>query len=158
MSDDTAQPLELTTKAGTAEVGSTIGVSEVAARLGKSEKTVRRMLAKNELEGATKTPSATGDTWQIPVAAVESYLAGQQGGLVPSRVQASVSRVQELEREVVELRHQVELRDMRERERDMRWEERERYLQTLEALTSRMLTAGDETTKKRWWARKNKPA
>jgi excisionase family DNA binding protein len=151
MSDDTAQPLELTTKAGTAEVGSTIGVSEVAARLGKSEKTVRRMLAKNELEGATKTPSATGDTWQIPVAAVESYLAGQQGGLVPSRVQASVSRVQELEREVVELRHQVELRDMQ-------LQERERYLQTLEALTSRMLTAGDETTKKRWWARKNKPA
>ena len=151
MSDDTAQPLELTTKAGTAEVGSTIVVSEVAARLGKSEKTVRRMLAKNELEGATKTPSATGDTWQIPVAAVESYLAGQQGGLVPSRVQASVSRVQELEREVVELRHQVELRDMQ-------LQERERYLQTLEALTSRMLTAGDETTKKRWWARKNKPA
>lgn len=152
MSDDTAQPLELTTKAGTAEVGSTIGVSEVAARLGKSEKTVRRMLAKNELEGATKTPSATGDTWQIPVAAVESYLAGQQGGLVPSRVQASVSRVQELEREVVELRHQVELRDMQ-------LQERERYLQTLEALTSRMLTAGDETTKKGWFrARKNKPA
>jgi excisionase family DNA binding protein len=151
MSDEIVQPLELTTKAGTAEVGSTIGVSEVAARLGKSEKTVRRMLAKNELEGATKTPSATGDTWQIPVAAVESYLAGQQGGLVPSRVQASVSRVQELEREVVELRHQVELRDMQ-------LQERERYLQTLEALTSRMLTAGDETTKKRWWARKNKPA
>jgi excisionase family DNA binding protein len=151
MSDEIVQPLELTTKAGTAEVGSTIGVSEVAARLGKSEKTVRRMLAKNELEGATKTPSATGDTWQIPVAAVESYLAGQQGGLVPSRVQASVSRVQELEREVVELRHQVELRDMQ-------LQERERYLQTLEALTSRMLTAGDETIKKRWWARKNKPA
>lgn len=151
MSDEIVQPLELTTKAGTAEVGSTIGVSEVAARLGKSEKTVRRMLAKNELEGATKTPSATGDTWQIPVAAVESYLAGQQGGLVPSRVQASVSRVQELEREVVELRHQVELRDMQ-------LQERERYLQTLEALTSRMLPAGDETTKKRWWARKNKTA
>lgn len=151
MSDEIVQPLELTTKAGTAEVGSTIGVSEVAARLGKSEKTVRRMLAKNELEGATKTPSATGDTWQIPVAAVESYLAGQQGGLVPSRVQASVSRVQELEREVVELRHQVEIKDMQ-------LQERERYLQTLEALTSRMLTAGDETTKKRWWARKNKPA
>lgn len=151
MSDEIVQPLELTTKAGTAEVGSTLGVSEAAARLGKSEKTVRRMLAKNELEGATKTPSATGDTWQIPVAAVESYLAGQQGGLVPSRVQASVSRVQELEREVVELRHQVELRDMQ-------LQERERYLQTLEALTSRMLTAGDETIKKRWWARKNKPA
>jgi len=151
MSDEIVQPLELTTKAGTAEVGSTIGVSEVAARLGKSEKTVRRMLAKNELEGATKTPSATGDTWQIPVAAVESYLAGQQGGLVPSRVQANMSRVQELEREVVELRHQVELRDMQ-------LQERERYLQTLEALTSRMLPAGDETTKKRWWARKNKPA
>ena len=151
MSDEIVQPLELTTKAGTAEIGSTIGVSEVAARLGKSEKTVRRMLAKNELEGATKTPSATGDTWQIPVAAVESYLAGQQGGLVPSRVQASVSRVQELEREVVELRHQVKLRDMQ-------LQERGRYLQTLEALTSRMLPAGDETTKKRWWARKNKPA
>jgi excisionase family DNA binding protein len=147
MNDEIVQPLELTTKAGTAEIGSTIGVSEVAARLGKSEKTVRRMLAKNELEGATKTPSATGDTWQIPVAAVESYLAGQQGGLVPSRVQASVSRVQELEREVVELRHQVELRDMQ-------LQERERYLQTLEALTSRMLPAGNETTKKRWWARK----
>jgi excisionase family DNA binding protein len=158
MSDEIVQPLELTTKAGTAEVGSTIGVSEVAARLGKSEKTVRRMLAKNELEGATKTPSATGDTWQIPVAAVESYLAGQQAGLVPSRVQATVSRVQELERENLEvkrenleLRHQVELRDVRERER-------ERYLQTLEALTSRMLPAGNETIKKRWWARKNKPA
>ncbi len=147
MSDEIVQPLELTTKAGTAEVGSTIGVSEVAARLGKSEKTVRRMLAKNELEGATKTPSTTGDTWQIPVAAVESYLAGQQGGLVPSRVQASVSRVQELEREVLELRHQVEIRDMQ-------LQERERYLQTLEALTSRMLPAGNETTKKRWWARK----
>lgn len=144
MSDETEQPLELTTKTGTAEIGSTLGVSEAAARLGKSEKTVRRMLAKGELEGAIKTPSPTGDTWQIPVAAVESYLAGQQGGLVPSRVQGAVTRVQELEREVTELRHQVELRDMQ-------LAERERYLQTLEALTGRMLTTGAEPAKKRWW-------
>lgn len=144
---ETSQPLELTTTTGQAQVGSTLGVSEAAARLGKAEKTVRRMLAKGELEGARKVPSPVGDTWQIPVAAVESYLAGQQGGHVAGHVQ-SVSRVQELEKEVAELRHQVELRDMQ-------LAERERYLQTLEALTARMLPAGGETSKKRrWWGKR----
>ena len=57
---------------------------------------------------------------------------------------AAVSRVTELEREVVELRHQVELRDMQ-------LAEKERYLQTLEALTSRMLPPAP--TQKRWWSR-----
>lgn len=140
-------PLELTATTGPAQIGTTLSVSETAARLGKAEKTVRRMLAKGELEGAAKVPSPVGDTWQIPLAAVESYLAaqgGQQGG--PGHGHGvSQSRVQELEREVVELRHQVELRDMQ-------LAEKERYLQTLEALTARMLPAAP-AKKKRWWSK-----
>lgn len=144
---DQPAPLALTTTTGVSQVGTTLGVSEAAARLGKAEKTVRRMLAKGELEGAAKVPGPAGDTWQIPLAAVESHLAAQQGGRVPGQGTgqgAAVSRVAELEREVVELRHQVELRDMQ-------LAEKERYLQTLEALTSRMLPPAP--TKKRWWSR-----
>ena len=144
-----AAPLELTTSTSSAEIGTTLSVTEAAARLGKAEKTVRRMLAKSELEGARKVPSPTGDTWQIPLATVESYLAAQQnaghrGGHVSGQA-AAMSRVQDLEREVVELRHQVEMRDMQ-------LAEKERYLQTLEALTSRMLPPA-APKKKRWWAK-----
>jgi excisionase family DNA binding protein len=146
MSDETEQPRELTTTTGTAEIGSTIGVSEAAARLGKSEKTVRRLLAKNELAGAVKTPSATGDTWQIPVAAIDSYLATQADTPRASATTATATRLQELEREIVELRHQVQLRDMQ-------LVERERYLATLEALAGRMLPTGHvgSDKRKRWW-------
>lgn len=146
MSDGTEQPRELTTTTGTAEIGSTIGVSEAAARLGKSEKTVRRLLAKNELTGAVKTPSATGDTWQIPVAAIDSYLATQADTPRASATTATATRLQELEREIVELRHQVQLRDMQ-------LVERERYLVTLEALAGRMLPTGHvgSDKRKRWW-------
>lgn len=148
---DQVPPLELTTTTGVAQVGSTLSVSEAAARLGKSEKTVRRMLAKQELEGASKVQTPVGETWQIPVAAVESHLVAQraaQSGGHGQGQRAGVSRVQELEKEVAELRHQVELRDMQ-------LAERERYLQTLEALTARMLPAGGETaTKRRWWGKR----
>ena len=146
MSDETEQPRELTTTTGTAETGSTIGVSEAAARLGKSEKTVRRLLAKNELAGAVKTPSQAGDTWQIPVAAIDSYLATQRDTPRTSATTATANRLQELEREIVELRHQVQLRDMQ-------LAERERYLATLEALTGRMLPTGHvgSDKRKRWW-------
>lgn len=144
---DQPAPLQLTTSTGVSQVGTTLGVSEAAARLGKAEKTVRRMLAKGELEGAEKRPGPAGDTWQIPLAAVESYLAAQQGGHktgLGTGQGVVVSRVAELEREVVELRHQVELRDMQ-------LAEKERYLQTLEALTARMLPPAP--VKKRWWSR-----
>ena len=49
------------------------------------------------------------------------------------------------DRSPVELRHQVELRDMQ-------LAEKERYLQTLEALTSRMLPPA-APKKKRWWSK-----
>ena len=144
---DQPEPLQLTTSTGVSQVGTTLGVSEAAARLGRAEKTIRRMLAKGELEGAAKVPGPAGDTWQIPLASVESYRAAQGGRKTAqgSGQGMGASRVAELEREVAELRHQVELRDMQ-------LAERERYLQTLEALASRMLPAAP--TKKRWWSKK----
>lgn len=157
------QPVaELTTTTGAGLIGSTVSVSEAATRLGKAEKTVRRMLAKGELEGAAKVPGLTGDTWQIPVAAIESFLARERAGEPqPAQVERqaqTATRVQELEtalaaareetaREraaLVEERHQRELLEVR-------MAERERYLQTLEAIAARMLPAAPE--KRRWWQR-----
>jgi transposase len=148
---------ELTTTTGTALVGSTVSVSEAAARLGKAEKTVRRMLAKGDLEGAAKVPGPTGDAWQIPVASVESLLARERAGQADRQVKAA-TRVQELETALaaaqaetaqqraalIEERHQRELVETR-------LAERERYLQTLEAIAARMLPAAP--AKRRWWSR-----
>jgi excisionase family DNA binding protein len=165
MSDDTnseAAPLELTTTTGPGVIGSTLTVGEAATRMGKAEKTVRRMLAKGDLEGAAKVPGPTGDTWQIPVAAVESYLARERAGhKQPGQVERqaqTASRVVELEAALaaaveqaeqeraarVEERHQRELLEVR-------LAERERYLQTLEAVAARMLPAAP--VKQRWWKR-----
>jgi len=157
------EPLaELTTTTGAALIGSTVTVSEAAARMGKAEKTVRRMLAKGELEGAAKVPGPTGDTWQIPVAAVESYLAGQKAGeKQPGQIERQVqtaTRVQELEQALaaakdetareraalVEERHRRELIETQ-------LAERERYLQTLEAIAARMLPPAP--ARRRWWSR-----
>lgn len=162
MSDDEKPLGELTTTTGAAMIGSTVTVSEAAARLGKAEKTVRRMLAKGDLEGAIKAPGPTGDTWQIPVAAIESYLARERAGeKQPGQVERQVqtaTRVQELEaalaaarddaaREraaLVEERHRRELIETQ-------LAERERYLQTLEAIAARMLPPAP--AKRRWWSR-----
>lgn len=153
---------ELTTTTGAALIGSTVSVSEAATRLGKAEKTVRRMLAKGDLEGAVKVPGPTGDTWQIPVAAIESHLARerageQQPGQVERQVQTA-TRVQELEAALAAAREEtaqqraalIEERHQRELV-EARMAERERYLQTLEAIAARMLPAAP--AKRRWWQR-----
>jgi hypothetical protein len=155
-------PLELTTTTGPGVIGTTLSVSDAATRLGKAEKTVRRMLAKGDLEGAAKVPGPTGDTWQIPLAAVESYLARERAGeKQPGQVERTaqtVSRVAELEAALaaaqkeaaaeraalVEERHRRELVEVQ-------LAERERYLQTLEAVAARMLPAAP--VKRRWWQR-----
>lgn len=150
MSDQTEQPRELTTSTGVSEIGTTLSVSMAAARLGVSEKTVRRMIAAGKLEGAAKTQGVSGETWAVPLAAVESHLSakgGQPAGQVAGRGSGQGERVQELEREVIELRHAVELRDMQ-------LAEKERYLQTLEALTSRMLPAATQPARRKWWRKK----
>lgn len=154
--------LELTTTTGPGVIGTTLSVSDTATRLGKAEKTVRRMLAKGDLEGAAKVPGPTGDTWQIPLAAVESYLARERAGeKQPGQVERTaqtVSRVAELEAALaaaqkeaaaeraalVEERHRRELVEVQ-------LAERERYLQTLEAVAARMLPAAP--VKRRWWQR-----
>ena len=120
------------------------------------------MLAKGDLEGAAKVPGPTGDTWQIPLAAVESYLARERAGeKQPGQVERTaqtVSRVAELEAALaaaqkeaaaeraalVEERHRRELVEVQ-------LAERERYLQTLEAVAARMLPAAP--VKRRWWKR-----
>lgn len=150
MSDEIVQPPQLTTTTGVSQIGTTLSVSMAAARLGVSEKTVRRMISAGKLEGAAKTQGVSGETWAVPLAAVESYIAaraGQPAGHGASRGSGQVEINQELRRENAQLRHTVEMQAMQ-------LQERERYLQTLEAITSRMLPAAPQTTPRKWWRKK----
>jgi hypothetical protein len=50
----------------------TVTISEAAARTGVSVQTWRRRLKAGQVAGAYKTAGAQGETWQIPVAALDS--------------------------------------------------------------------------------------
>lgn len=143
MSEQPALPA----KAGTAEHGTLLSLRDAAARLSVSVATLRRWLRAGELDGAVQQRGAHGPEWFVPLATVESRLAG-------SRVAkpATSSSASELAA-AVELVHRLELELATVRALAA---ERAQQLDQLHAtMRTLMLTAGSEPAsepqRKRWW-------
>lgn len=137
--------------------GTTLSLAETATRLQLSVRTVRRMVLAGKLEGAYLAPGKYGETWQVPVATVERYLAGPQRSVItPSSDQAELETLRD---RVSQLEHDLEL------QRTLA-DERRHQLEQLH-MTMRMLTAGQNPApstpapvpndqpapRRRWWRR-----
>ena len=84
------------------DIGTTVGLREAAQRLGVSTKTAYRWLTSGKLPGARKVNTASGEAWEIPVAALEAVRgrAVKQGKAVPptqGELQALTQKVVDLE-------------------------------------------------------------
>jgi len=84
------------------DTGTTVGLREAAQRLGVSTKTAYRWLTSGKLPGARKVNTASGEAWEIPVAALEAVRgrAAKQGKSVPptqGELQALNAKVADLE-------------------------------------------------------------
>lgn len=124
------------------DLGTVLSIVEAAQRLGVSQKTVRRMIARNELLGAHKVPmhSGKGEQWQVPVSAIEQHNTKVRETNPPNVVQLEIER---LTAEVVTLKHQLEVQTVL----------REQSADQLEALhiTVRLALQAAPTPKKKWW-------
>ena len=124
------------------DLGTVLSIVEAAQRLGVSQKTVRRMIARNELLGAHKVPmhSGKGEQWQVPVSAIEQHNTKVRETNPPDVVQLEIER---LTAEVVTLKHQLEVQTVL----------REQSAGQLEALhiTVRLALQAAPTPKKKWW-------
>jgi excisionase family DNA binding protein len=134
-----------------ADHGSTLTLAATAERLGVSVRTVRRMATTGKLAGAYLAPGKFGETWQIPVATVEQYVAGAPASTPTGPPLGPAAR-----EELTELREKVQ-----RLERDLELQraladERRHQLEQLH-MTMRMLTAGQSQTapepnqRRRWW-------
>ena len=124
------------------DLGTVLSIVEAAQRLGVSQKTVRRMIARNELLGAHQVPmhSGKGEQWQVPVSAIEQHNTKVRETNPPNVVQLEIER---LTAEVVTLKHQLEVQTVL----------REQSADQLEALhiTVRLALQAAPTPKKKWW-------
>lgn len=92
-----------------ADMGTTLSLPETVARLGWSMKTGYRHLRAGKLIGAHKIVGASGETWVIPVATVETLQAQQQTQQRKANPDAALvidmtSKVQQLELELASVR------------------------------------------------------
>ena len=117
-----------------------VTIAEAASRTGVSVQTWRRRLKAGQVAGAYKTAGAQGETWQIPVTALDSIAVVKA---VPV-VSAASETISDLQTEVVTLKSQLALQRALADER----------LHTLDQLHATMwaLGSGITTAKpKRWW-------
>jgi len=117
-----------------------VTIAEAASRTGVSVQTWRRRLKAGQVAGAYKTAGAQGETWQIPVAALDSIAVVKAAPVIS----AASETISDLQTEVVTLKSQLALQRALADER----------LHTLDQLhaTMRALGSGITTAKpKRWW-------
>lgn len=129
-----------------------ITLQDAANRLGCSLATIRRRLKAGQLDGAALIAGAHGSQWMVPVATIESLLAGARTTSAPARPGAH-----QLDR-IAELQAQLDA----ERTQRLKAETEALVLaQQLDALHTTMRTlalttgaAGAAQKRARWWHRK----
>lgn len=157
--DDKSAQLELTVRTGPAQSGTMLPISEVARRLDCSLNTVRRMLKRDQLEGAQLLPGPTGQQWQVPLATVESLLAQRRHSEQERSVSRTPTAQEQLSGELDELRTRVqELESALELQRSLA-DERAHQLEQLHLTVRLALSAGQRqdddsrSDRRRWWHR-----
>lgn len=109
MSRSVSTPQPALTARQVADMGTTLSLPETVARLGWSMKTGYRHLRAGKLVGAHKVVGASGETWVIPVATVETLQAQQQTQQRKANPDAALvvdmtSKVHQLELELASVR------------------------------------------------------
>ncbi len=89
------------------DIGTTVGLGETAKRLGVSSKTAYRYLRQGKLPGSRKIDTAQGETWQVPVAAIEQ-LRAQSERKTRNQVQPTAGEVTALVQRVADLETQLQ--------------------------------------------------
>jgi len=123
----------------------TLTISQTASRVGVSDKTVRRMIARNELPGAWMAydPKAKLNRWLVPVVDIETLEATRQARPVNTATG-----------ELIALRAQVDnLQNDLRLERALR-QNSDHQLQELHQTVRLMIGAQPPQKSPRWW-RKN---
>lgn len=118
-----------------------VTIAEAASRTGVSVQTWRRRLKAGQVSGAYKTAGAQGETWQIPVAALDSVAVVKAAPVVSASSETISELVARLATAESQLAVQRALAD-----------ERLQMLDQLHA-TVRALGSGigSEPKVKRWW-------
>lgn len=116
-----------------ADLGTVLTLQETAKRLGVSAKTVRRMIARNDLLGAHKVPmqSGKGEQWVVPVSSIEQAKSKTLAQAVPDHQAV----------ELADLRKQVAMLQIRADLHEAIATERKQALDDLH-MTMRMLNLG----------------
>lgn len=147
-----SEPLAIPEHAGAADYGTLLTLRDAAARLGVSLATARRWLKAGALDGAVQQRGAHGPEWFVPLATVESRLAGttatKPAGTMRSdhaaELAAALDRVRNLEIELT-------------KERTLAAERAQQLDQLHSTMRTLMLTAGENSTppapRRRWFRR-----
>lgn len=112
-SSDPTAPLALPAKteekrtAGAAPEPEGLTIGEAVARFEVGANTLRRWLQRGELPGAVKVPSTKGDTYRIPLAALEARGLRLRGGVEAASPEAAAA-LKQAEAELRKARAQLE--------------------------------------------------
>jgi excisionase family DNA binding protein len=157
MSGDLHQePAALPQQASAAQHGTMLPLAEVAQRLGVSLATVRRMLKRDQLEGAELAPGATGQQWLVPLATVESHLASRRAVAADQQVSRTPPPAQVAAVELEELRTRVASLEAQLATQRALADERAHALEQLHLTVRLALNAGTQEpqARRRWWQRR----
>jgi excisionase family DNA binding protein len=131
-------------------------LSEVAERLSVSMATVRRMLKRQQLEGAELAPGPTGQQWLVPLATVESHLASRRTATAEQQVSRTAPAAQVAAAELEELRTRVATLETQLATQRALADERAHALEQLHLTVRLALNAGNQEpeARRRWWQRR----
>jgi DNA invertase Pin-like site-specific DNA recombinase len=134
----------------------TLSISEASTRMGVSVSTLRRRLAKGQIEGAHKTVGPDGLEWRVPVSSLPVNIPVQPIVQLTDELVALRQEVNELKIENAQLKERAlkdqEIKEMKDNEI--------RTLSTLMAMTldkvPRAIETSEQQEKRRKWFKREK--